>query len=188
MRLPETRAHDDLKLWPDVEDPATQHPMSFRIVQILETYKQLYKETGKEQPLLKNASFITAKEAMAAGELGCHSATISHTVLNELAKLKYDGTKQPGEGVPKPAHAYKFSGPTPKRLQKLAALDPLAAADWDGKLASTKIDYLANGGEELEKAIKKDPVTVTRLHDALVLFTGGEERSKKKVEEALTKV
>lgn len=51
----ETRAHDDLSLWPDVEDPATQHPMSARIFQILETYRRLYKETGKEQPLLKNA-------------------------------------------------------------------------------------------------------------------------------------
>lgn len=29
--------------------------MSARIVQILETYKRLYKETGKQQPLLKNA-------------------------------------------------------------------------------------------------------------------------------------
>lgn len=51
----ETRAHDDLSLWPDVEDPATQHPMSARVFQILETYRRLYKETGKEQPLLKNA-------------------------------------------------------------------------------------------------------------------------------------
>lgn len=181
----ETRAHDELKLWPDVEDPATQHPMSARIVQILETYKKLYKETGKEQPLLKNASFITAKEAMAAGELGCHSATISHTVLNELAKLQYDGSKQPGEGVPKPVHVYKHAGPTPARLQKLAKIDPLAAADWDGKLASTDIDYLANGGEELAKAIAKDPIATTRLKDALELFTGGEERSKAKVEAVL---
>lgn len=53
----EVRAHDDNKLWPDVEDPATQHPMSARLVQILETYKRMYKETGKEQPLLKNARY-----------------------------------------------------------------------------------------------------------------------------------
>lgn len=184
-RLAETRAHDELKLWPDVEDPATQHPMSARIVQILETYKKLYKETGKEQPLLKNASFITAKEAMAAGELGCHSATISHTVLNELAKLPYDGSKQPGEGVPKPNHAYKHAGPTPARLQKLANIDPLAAADWDGKLASTDVDYLANGGAALAEAIAKDPIATTRLKDALELFTGGEERSKSKIETVL---
>ncbi|KUI67411.1 Transaldolase [Cytospora mali] len=184
----ETRAHDDLNLWPNVEDPATQHPMSARIVQILETYKRLYKETGKEQPLLKNASFVSPKEAMAAGELGCHSATISHTVLNELGQLKYDGSQQPGEGVPKPVQYYRDIGPTPERLKKLSTIDPLAAADWDGKLASTDIDYLANDGAELEKAIQKDPITVTRLADALKLFTGGEERSKAKVEAALLEV
>lgn len=60
----ETRAHDDLKLWPDVEDPATQHPMSARIVQILETYKRLYKETGKDQPLLKNARSVSRPESV----------------------------------------------------------------------------------------------------------------------------
>jgi len=51
----EVKAHDDLKLWPDVEDPAIQHTMSARTMQILETYARLYKETGKEQPLLKQA-------------------------------------------------------------------------------------------------------------------------------------
>lgn len=73
---------------------------------------------------------------MAAGELGCHSATISHTVLNELANLKYDGSKKPGEGVRKPVQYYRDIGLTPERLRKLSAIDPLAAADWDGKLAS----------------------------------------------------
>lgn len=51
----ETRAHDDHKLWPNVKDPATEHPMSARLYQILRTYERLYKETGQEQPLLKNA-------------------------------------------------------------------------------------------------------------------------------------
>ncbi|KAH0499799.1 hypothetical protein TgHK011_006965 [Trichoderma gracile] len=184
----ETRAHDDLSLWPDVEDPATQHPMSARIFQILETYRRLYKETGKEQPLLKNASFISAKEAMAAGELGCHSATISHTVLDQLAKLKYDGTKQPGEGTPKPVHVYKNPPPVSERLRKLAHIDPLAAAEWDGKLASTDIDYLANGGEELDKAIEADPIAKERLAIALELFTGGENSSKDKIEAAVRAV
>ncbi|GKT96498.1 transaldolase [Colletotrichum tofieldiae] len=182
----EVRAHDEPDtLWPNVEDPATQHPMSARILQIIETYKQLYKETGKEQPLVKNASFISAKEAMAAGEMGCHSATISHTVLNELAKFPYDGTKQPGEGVPKPVHVYKDSGPIPERLKKLANIDPLAAAEWDGKLARTDVDYLANGGAELQNAIEADPVTKTRLADALNLFIGGEKSSQAKIEEVL---
>jgi transaldolase len=53
----EVKAHDDPKLWPDVEDPATQHTMSARTMQILETYARLYKETGKDQPLLKQARY-----------------------------------------------------------------------------------------------------------------------------------
>ncbi|OBT68862.1 hypothetical protein VE03_02063 [Pseudogymnoascus sp. 23342-1-I1] len=181
----EVRAHAELSLWPDVEDPATQHTMSARMVQILETYKRLYKETGKEQPMVKSASFISPKEAMAAGEMGCHHATISSDVLTQLSKLTYDGSKQPGEGVPKPTHPYKNAGPTPTRLSKLAKTDPLAAANWDGKLASTDIDYLANNGAELEKAIEADPITKTRLFEALDLFKGGELRSKAAIEEAL---
>lgn len=131
------------------------------------------------------SSFISAKEAMAAGELGCHSATISHTVLDQLAKLKYDGTKQPGEGAPKPVHVYKNAPPVSERLRKLAKIDPLAAAEWDGKLASTDIDYLANGGAELAKAIEADPITKERLAIALELFTGGENSSKDKIDTAL---
>jgi transaldolase len=123
---------------------------------------------------------------MAAGEMGCHSATISPQVLTELAKLPYDGSKQPGEGVPKPTHPnHQNSVPSSERLKKLVATDPLAAADWDGRLASTDIDYLANNGAELAKAIEADPITVTRLKDALELFTGAEKKSQAKIEEAL---
>lgn len=184
----EVRAHADLKLWPDVEDPATQHTMAARMIHIIETYKRLYKQTGKEQPLVKGASYISAKEAMATGEMGCHHATISADVIKQLAKLPYDGTTQPGEGVAKPhsaASGYKNFGATPSRLLKLSTVDPLAAADWDGKLASTDIDYLANNGAELEKAIEADPITKARLYDALELFKGGELRSKAAIEEAL---
>ena len=53
----EIRANLDLSLWPNVEDPATQHPFSARLVQMLETYRRLYKETGKRQPLIKNAKY-----------------------------------------------------------------------------------------------------------------------------------
>lgn len=122
---------------------------------------------------------------MAAGELGCQSATISHTVLAELAKLPYDESKQPGVGKPKPQHVYLNAGPLSPRFEKLTKLDPLAAADWDGNLASTEIDYLANNGSELQKAIVADPVTQQRLNDALDLFKGGEARSRVKIEAAM---
>lgn len=51
----EVRAHAEARLWPNVEDPALDHTMSARMIQMLETYKRLYKETGKEQPMVKSA-------------------------------------------------------------------------------------------------------------------------------------
>ncbi|KAJ3557846.1 hypothetical protein NPX13_g9843 [Xylaria arbuscula] len=181
----ENHAHKDRSVWPDAENPAVQHPNSPRMIQILETYKRLYKETGKEQP------FLSVKEVMAAAEFGCHSATISHTLLDQLAKLEYNVSEQQGTGTPKPEHPYKSPGPTPVRLANLLTTDPLTD-NWDGKLASTSIDYLANGGAELEKAIQSDPVTVKRLAYALELFIGddetGETSSKKKCEEVMAEV
>ncbi|KAF3346101.1 hypothetical protein VD0002_g3612 [Verticillium dahliae] len=132
-----------------------------------------------------NGNFITVQEAMAAGEMGCHSATISHTVLNELAKLRYVASEQPGPDVPKPAHVYKDAPPVSDRLRKLLSIDPLAGPDWDGKLASTDVDYLADGGASLQNAIEADAVTKKRLADAMALFTGGQERSRAKIEEVL---
>ncbi|KAL9943560.1 hypothetical protein D7B24_006847 [Verticillium nonalfalfae] len=132
-----------------------------------------------------NGNFITVQEAMAAGEMGCHSATISHTVLNELAKLPYVASEQPGPDVPKPAHVYKDAPPVSDRLRKLLSIDPLAGPDWNGKLASTDVDYLADGGAPLQNAIEADAVTKKRLADAMALFTGGQERSRAKIEEVL---
>ncbi|ROW03679.1 hypothetical protein VMCG_05343 [Cytospora schulzeri] len=184
----EILAHNDLSLWPDVEDPATQHPMSARVIQMLDTYRRLYKETGKSQPKMKLASFLSAKEAIAAAEFGCHSATLPPKVIDHLAQLEYDGSKQPSEGVPKPQPEYEFyqSGfTTPARLQKLATVDPLAAKDWDGKLASTDIDYLANGGAELERTIREDPITESRLREGLEVFTAAENKGKALIESVL---
>jgi transaldolase len=124
---------------------------------------------------------------MAAAEHGCHSATISPQVLDELAGLQYDGSKQPGEGRPKPANVYA-GYKTPDRLIKVSQIDPLASANIDAKLASTDVDYLANNGAELDKAIKADPVTSARLKDALELFTGGLLESKAKIEKAFNEV
>ncbi|KAG7104787.1 Transaldolase like protein [Verticillium longisporum] len=152
----EVLAHDEPELWPNVKDPAVEHPI-----------------------------FITVQEAMAAGEMGCHSATISHTVLNELAKLPYVASEQPGPDIPKPAHVYKDAAPVSDRLRKLLSVDPLAGPDWDGKLASTDVNYLADGGAPLQNAIEADAVTNKRLADAMALFTGGQERSRAKIEEVL---
>ncbi|KAL1751314.1 hypothetical protein FB107DRAFT_278777 [Schizophyllum commune] len=95
-------------------------------------------------------------EALAFGEMDYDSATPSTEVLAELLKTPAD---KPVSTKPRPAYSYLTIGPTPERLRALLSVDPLAAADWDGKLASTDIDYLTNNGEELEKAIERDPVT-----------------------------
>lgn len=156
---------------------------------MLDTYRRLYKETGKPQPKMKLASFISPKEAMAAAEFGCHSATLSPRIIGELARLEYDGARQPGGGgVPKPqpdVEFYQAGWHAPGRLQRLAGTDPLAAKDWDGKLASTEVDYLADGGEELEEAIRKDPMTESRMKEALKIFTAAEDRSRKRIEDVL---
>lgn len=52
----ETRAHVEMDLWPDVEDPATQHPMANRMIHIRQIYDKLAKDTGKPSPQIKAAS------------------------------------------------------------------------------------------------------------------------------------
>ncbi|CRK29918.1 hypothetical protein BN1708_005057 [Verticillium longisporum] len=150
-------------------------------------YNGKFKDLGHQDNCLviRLMIFITVQEAMAAGEMGCHSATISHTVLNELAKLPYVASEQPGPDIPKPAHVYKDAAPVSDRLRKLLSVDPLAGPDWDGKLASTDVNYLADGGAPLQNAIEADAVTNKRLADAMALFTGGQERSRAKIEEVL---
>jgi hypothetical protein len=54
----EVRTNEDPSLWPNVEDPAIQHPFSNRILQMKEVYKHLYQVTGEEQPLLKLAAYV----------------------------------------------------------------------------------------------------------------------------------
>ncbi|KAL4749236.1 hypothetical protein BDW72DRAFT_137462 [Aspergillus terricola var. indicus] len=188
----EIRANFNLSLWPDVEDPATQHTMSARLMQMLETYRRLYKETGKTQPLIKDANFISPKEALAQGEFGVDSATVSAEVLSQLATIPYDVSTRPSGiiDVPKPQYPeHQNSVPsTPKRLQHLAAVDPLAAADWDGNIASTDVDYLKDSGAELEKAIKADPIASARVSDALGVFLKVEGESRELIERVMKEV
>ncbi|KAJ5087426.1 hypothetical protein N7456_011042 [Penicillium angulare] len=180
----EILAHLDQTHWPKSSDPALLHPFSSRFIQILETYKRLYKETGKEQPYIKQAGFLSAQEVMASAEIGCHSATIPRQVLQELSQLKYDASQQPGEGLAKPPHPYLDAPPAPARLQKVLGVDPLTS-NWDGKLAGADIDYLADNGAILDKANEADPETKRRLSEALMAFVGAEKRSQAKIEEVV---
>jgi len=176
----EIRAHFDPKFRLDLEDPATQHPMSYRIRHILETYKRLHEETGKTQPLIVCASYFTCKEAFATAELGCYSLTLPPAILEELANTPDDS---PPSTTPK--DQYSFLGPVPERFKKMSTLDPLAAADWDGKLASTEIDYIADIGKALDEA-NMDPITSTRLKDSLDFFISEDNAAKEAIEKQLS--
>ncbi|KAI1122654.1 hypothetical protein F5Y10DRAFT_270835 [Nemania abortiva] len=172
----ENRAHDDLTLWPDVEDPAKEHPNSPCMAQIIEIDVQttLYRDRQRAAAAKLLCSFLGAKEAIAAGEMGCHSATVSHTVLDQLAKLRYNASEQPGEGETKPEQSLQ---------------NPLA----NGRTPGRPIEYRPSGGyvgwqasAEFQQAIENDPVAANRLADALQLFLGGGEKgetsSRKKCE------
>jgi len=168
-------------LWPDVADPALEHPMSPRVVQIMETYGRLRRETGKVQPLLKPAAFLSAKEPMAMAEFGCEHATIPEDVLASLASLDLATNPTPGDNS-------KHWGVPSARVAHLAKIDPLAGPGWDGKLASTDIDYLASNGAALDKAIEADDVSKRALAIALEDFQGCELQTKAAIDEILKEI
>ncbi|EIW68111.1 hypothetical protein TREMEDRAFT_33000 [Tremella mesenterica DSM 1558] len=174
----EVRAYSDKSLWPDVQDPAINHPMSARLIHILETYTKLYEQTGKEQPIIIMASHANLEELFATASLGVQHSTILGHHLTELAATPDD---LPPHGYIKPSHPYK-NRVTPTRFTLHSTSDPLAGPDWDGTLARTDIDYLANGGEELDKAIKSDPVVTGKIKDVLDIFHGEEEKAREKIE------
>lgn len=119
--------------------------------------------------------------------MGAQYATISAQVLADLCRTP---DTEPANTNPKAMYDSTYANdlPTPDRLRKLMHVDPLASADWDRKLASTDVDYLANQGAELEKANNADPIVKQRLFEALELFQGGEMRSKAAIEEALAQL
>ncbi|AAW41950.1 transaldolase, putative [Cryptococcus deneoformans JEC21] len=190
----EVRAHVDSSLWPDVADPATQHPMSFRVRHIRETYDRLAKETGKVQPLIKGASYITAREVMAMPELGVEHVTLLVGPMEDLCSTsRLPEYRKGGEWqvrvrseLDKPNVKWAtWSAPEPsaskKRMAEMAKSDPysdLMQKHW--KMASTDVDYLADG--VLDKYNEEDEVTKVRLRDALELFKGGEAESKVEIE------
>ncbi|KAF5624351.1 transaldolase B [Fusarium sp. NRRL 52700] len=170
--------HTDREQWPNTEDPALEHPMSPRIVQIQQVYECLREETGKPQPLLKPASFISAREAMAMAELGCDHTTIPEDILLQLSLLDAEASPPPGSD----SHL-KASTPS-GRLAHLAQVDPLAGPDWPG-LPSLDIDYLADNGAALAEAIAADTATQRGLDEALEAFKANELQSRDAIEEAL---
>jgi transaldolase len=124
---------------------------------------------------------------MAAGEMGCHSVTISPAVLKELSERTWDPSAQPGAGVAKvPAdETYSDARVLPARFGPLKAIDPLSPDQMAAVVDATKVDYLANGGKALDEAIAADPEAARRLKFALEMFTNAENLSKVKVEKVM---
>lgn len=119
---------------------------------------------------------------MAASEIGCHSATIAHQVLKELADLPYNSWQQPGEGVLNPVHPYVGAASTPVHLSRLAGIDPLAPASWNGELTSTDVDCLANKGAKLDAADDADLETKRQLPDTVEVLIKAEKGIQTKFE------
>jgi transaldolase len=124
-------------------------------------------------------SFISAREAMAIGEIGCENATIPEDILLQLSLLDADTNPPPG------ADAAKQVGVPSARIAHLVETDPLAGPSWDGELPSTDVDYLANNGAALDEAIAADPVAKRGLYEALEAFKQNELQSRTAIEEVL---
>lgn len=180
----EVKAHDPATgLFPNVRSPATQHPMSPRMVQIYNVYRHLAQTTGKPQPLIKGASNITAAEVLGMAKMGVHHVTILQPVLKQLSELAVPVEQELEDRAALAFELEKFDEAKPysreliAEMQELEKVDPLSPTkvplEW-----GAHIDYLADGGKELEKAIEADPQTKRRLDDALNLFIDAEHRAR----------
>ncbi|PSN74034.1 aldolase [Corynespora cassiicola Philippines] len=175
--LNEVSAYNEPALGPGVaEDPATKHPMSPTIIKIIVTYKQFYAETGEEQPLVKIASLIFPEEGMAAGAMGCHSATFPADCIRDLAEVYYNAYDRPHDGTPKKEEYYKSATAIPKRLMQLVGDIP--------SFDKCK-DYLAQNGALLDATIEKDSNIKRILNNALNLFRSQIGESRLKIEKAI---
>ncbi|PNP45508.1 hypothetical protein TGAMA5MH_02731 [Trichoderma gamsii] len=177
----ELAAHSDASLRPSCEDPALEHPMSPRIIHILEAFAKAYRETGKEQPIMVIASHFTIGEIMAMAELGCPHVTIPPHLIKTLLETP-DTLPLPTTKKAKLSYA-EFA--TAQRLTKLSTIDPLAGPDWDGVLADMQTDYVANDGEKLDEALRRDAIANKRLKDAEVFFIEMENRAKEAIEKEI---
>lgn len=155
--------------------------MSPRIIHILEAFAKAYRETGKEQPIMVIASHFTPGEIMAMAELGCPHVTVPPHLIKTLLETP-DTLPLPTTKKAKLSYA-EFA--TAQRLTKLSTIDPLAGPDWDGKLADMQTDYIANDGEKLDEAIKRDTIANKRLKDAEVFFIEMENKAKDAIEKEI---
>ncbi|KAL4986000.1 hypothetical protein BDW68DRAFT_179174 [Aspergillus falconensis] len=111
---------------------------------------------------------------------------IAHEAIVCIGKLNYCTLGNHLARHSKPAYPeHQNSVATPKRLAYLTSADPLASSSWDGKLASTEVDYLADNGAKLDSAIKANSIGHARLQDALQLLIRVEGESKTLIDKIL---
>ncbi|KAJ7064230.1 hypothetical protein C8F01DRAFT_1250480 [Mycena amicta] len=189
VRLQTRACREKEKYWPDLADPALEHPMIPRVLKIFEVYKCRAMETGQQQPLIKSASYLSVAEVLACAEIGVHHSTIPAGLLEKLRTLPATVASDPSvahilPGIAKPAdmaHAYSAPAvdraPAPRLAHRLTT-DPLTSG-FTGKLDgdvpyAQEVDYLADGGKKLDEAIEGDVESKGRLVQALTGFQNHE--------------
>lgn len=110
---------------------------------------------------------------------------LQETPLDETSLNKYPIFKNPPAKKQAPYYA---NYATVERLQGHMSIDPLSGPDWDGKLASTETNWLANNGEALSRAMEADPAVVRKMKDVLGAFGGADIRAKAAIEAEIAKL
>lgn len=110
---------------------------------------------------------------------------LQRAALDSTSLDKYPFLRNPP--AKKQAPYYK-NFQTAARLQGHMRIDPLAGPTWDGKLASTSTDWLANDGEALTRAINADPAVVKKLKDVFNAFGEADDRAKEAIESEIARI
>ncbi|CAO1638350.1 unnamed protein product [Parajaminaea phylloscopi] len=156
---------------------ALDHPMSPRMAQIYQAYRQ----RGGKAPLVKSASFVAVSEVLAMPLVGAQQATI----LAPTLRLMCD----PSNAIPQVPDAYRpsrdYTADLPPAAQALLSVDPLRP-DGAAQKVDVTADWLANGADLLTAAIAEDNETNRRLRDAIATFQGAEKKAQALVEAAMT--
>ncbi|KAJ7045938.1 hypothetical protein C8F04DRAFT_916044, partial [Mycena alexandri] len=171
---------------PNSEDPPIEHPMSHRLIQILETCVQMPLQGDRQEasfcppPSLWRSSeadpHLPAR-SQACGEMQMHHALISSRLLAELCTLPAVSFKAPASPSLNTTKSYANGRhPTPARLADVSKSDPLAADSMDRhwQLASTEVDYSRTIGRRSRGRSKR----TRRLYDAASALSRPEPSSK----------
>ncbi|KAF9774417.1 hypothetical protein IL306_007588 [Fusarium sp. DS 682] len=130
--------------------------------------------------------FRSYKEILASAELGCHSATISQDLLEDLKSLTLGKVAIPAvTKLASVASPYSDDMPIPSpRIIGLLARDrnKTLGKDKEWWLTDLSIDFLADKGKALDQAIDKDMEAARMVKEALDMFVFCEKETQKLIE------